>query len=74
MCSPKGSIECLTKMEGDEKVRRGRSALLAGSASQNASFPVFVRSFFFSCFNERNTSVSWPSLEELAAGLRWQSD
>lgn len=43
------------------------------SASQNASFPVFVRSSFLSCFNERNTSVSISS-EELAVGLRWQSD
>ena len=56
------------------KSGEGEESCSARSASQNASFLVFVRSFFLSCFNERNTSVNWLSSEEPAAGLRWQSD
>lgn len=57
--------------DGERQEREKRPA--PGSAPQNASFPVFVRSSFLSRFNERNTSVSISS-EELAAGLGWQSN
>lgn len=69
MCSPKGSIECHTKMEraGSRERREKPRSVAPRAASQDATFPVFVRSSFL-CFSERNASGTGPSQRGVGCG------